>query len=513
MSSEFPYEEEGEVPPRPMLPYGSFLRWRSPKTAYLEGKAFEGGDPDFDPVPSVTLVTKTVFCPVLAIHELLHGLSSPLCDADAEDMGGVYRFGEVYHDVIRRLKEEMRGGWNLSPQEMVERMKELAGREGKGMWSRMEYYASSWVENRKKEGNVIAGENTLFEVHVAGEVEFLDYMGKVKKAPLMGRIDELDLDRGVLVERTVRSGEEEPPTMKDYQAWLLLKLLKSIDPKDVPEGWRRDFSKFSAVVETPHRTYEVREKPEWEEKTVEALSIIQNLSQKEEWVSTAIRVYREGYRKCREEGKSRRCGMGECLAGGRMYPKCRASMRAKLNRYCRAFLNETAWRKWLADWRLLRCTLDELEGVGVLFRGRVLKKGKGWVRIELSPEASKALRVGRGEVGCSLLWGTPRFGMKVWATLEKVEETTCTMRCKDIPNLEEISLLLEEETSILRLPPVFLNSMRQRELFKLGKWGLDKEEEARAHPVIQLEEACFGSKILRMGGEDEKEEKQGKKGE
>lgn len=64
----------------------------------------------------------------------------------------------------------------------------------------------------------------------------------------------------------------------------------------------------------------------------------------------------------------------------------------------------------------------------------------------------------------------------------------------------EKAMVLPSESSILKTSPWFLSRISQKELFKLERWGFEKDEKAKTHSVIQLLESVFGRKNIRREG-------------
>jgi hypothetical protein len=253
MSSGFPSE----------LPWAPIRRWRLPSERVLRGDIFEADEPPFDPFPTVTLVVKTAFCPLAMFHELFHGLSCPIVDEETEAIARSRRgIGKPFHLLTALIKYKVGEGELQATHPAI--LQEIK-RDGRSHGLRLqeirdlEYYTRPWVQNRLMEGDIAANRDTYFEIQVASRVRFRSSEATISTY-LLGKIDELDLQGNRIIERTAR-GEPtspKPPLYKDYQTWLLWKIISSLDLNDLPNPWRRDYSNMRLFVETPHAKYEVQ---------------------------------------------------------------------------------------------------------------------------------------------------------------------------------------------------------------------------------------------------------------
>jgi hypothetical protein len=453
-------------------------------------------------------MVKTAFCPLLAVHEMFHGLSSPLVDPEAETR--VYHAGELFHQLAAEVKVEV-GSGRLPPSVdaiMPEVLKAAAMRARQRTEIKdVEYYIRPWIASRLREGNLAAGTKTLFEVQVIGWVKF-SADSESLTAPVVGRIDELDLERNRLVERTTRGEKNSPnpPLLKDYQVWLLWKILTSLEPEDIPKPWRANYRNVELVVETPHNCYTVRkDNPEFEKLSIFVLSWIHDFAEPYRGPLAVADAYKVSIPPCRAHRKHRECGVNYCIWKRRTYPRSRPQFWEDY----RALFQEVMWRRDLTLYRLLCLQPAELVRLGVLCQGKIKSWERGRIILEMDASNLRVLRrIDPGETECRLLVGTPKFGVEVPASVEEQSGSTCRVAysAAKLPETD-YAFLLFPEALVLKSAPFFLNKLRQRHLYSLEKWGKDKKEEAEKDPTIQLLEATSAGVpgLLRSGGENEAE--------
>jgi len=96
-----------------------------------------------------------------------------------------------------------------------------------------------WVE-RKLENDelqsITSNNQIFFEISVANSHVPFPLESGVRNYPLRGRVDEIDLTQRRFIERTIRGGREDdaPPFLKDYQIWLLWKIICSLREENLP---------------------------------------------------------------------------------------------------------------------------------------------------------------------------------------------------------------------------------------------------------------------------------------
>jgi len=498
MSSGFPYRQ----------PYAPVARWRSPPKSILMEEKFEVDEPPFDPFPTVTLIVKTAFCPLAMLHELFYGTQGPIADDEVETgKPYLYGVGKFYHRFASLVKI-MVGEGKLPPRldSILAEGKRRAIDEafGKNALDSLEYYLRPWVQSRLSDGDLAASGSTYFEIQVANFTQFKDGRTSLV-APLVGRIDELDTERNRIIERTTREGEglDSAPTGKDYQVWLLWKILSSIPKKNLPEPWRRDYSNTQLLVETPHHVYEVdKNNDAFEETTIRALSLIHDVCDIQARPKTIAWIYENAFTECRRDAKDRICGISICRAKRRTFPKCRKSIHSQFKWYYRAYFQETIWKRDKLMYQLLLLSRDDLRTLGIVYDCRILEQKQGKLKVWMNSQTFDSIKqLEPDERRCMILVGTPHFGIFTHALLQPCGRSECEISYEwvKMPSTHEVSILFPE-ASIFRPAPVFLNTVRQRRLYSLERWGKDRAVEAQKDPTIQLLEAAFGGLHLEMGG-------------
>ncbi|GAI17474.1 unnamed protein product, partial [marine sediment metagenome] len=121
-----------------------------------------------------------------------------------------------------------------------------------------------WVRRKLQNGeleSISDDDQLIFELSV-GNARIPFHLEKGKRHyPLRGRVDEIDLTRKRLVERTIKGTplDTESPLLKDCQVWLLWKILCSLKREQLPLQWKSvDFQNFDLVVETPYKDFTIK---------------------------------------------------------------------------------------------------------------------------------------------------------------------------------------------------------------------------------------------------------------
>lgn len=227
-------------------------RWPLIRRETLLEEEYKADHPPFGPFPTVTNIVNAALCPFAAVHDFLYGID----DARLRPEG--WGSGLLFHEFIAHLKTSladglcMPGGEKRLYDDFVEKRYDAAREEG---W----IYVRYWLDRKRDELRKLNRDTrTYFEVYVANdsvEIEegYCHY-------PLRGEIDEVDTTNKRMMERTILGTDSgsSPPALKDFQLWLLWKLLCSLKRKDMPDVWRNeDFEDYELIVETPYRDFTV----------------------------------------------------------------------------------------------------------------------------------------------------------------------------------------------------------------------------------------------------------------
>lgn len=243
-------------------------RWRYPRNEVLKNQVFASGRPPFAPFPTVTNLVNANLCPVALYHDLIHGIENALVRGDVRT---VKRRGELFHNFVAYLKLSIKNGdFELrgdipsqvsSIQNMFFRFSQSQGfqiSESNDIWR---LYVRPWVERKLENGefqSITSNSQIFFEISVANSQVPFPLESGVRNYPLRGRVDEIDLTQRRIIERTIRGGREDdvPPFLKDYQIWLLWKIICSLREENLPNEWRGiRFEDFELVVETPYHDF------------------------------------------------------------------------------------------------------------------------------------------------------------------------------------------------------------------------------------------------------------------
>lgn len=492
-------------------------KWSYPQKDVLHDKVFPSGNPRFGPFPTVTNLLNAVFCPVAIWHDLLHGRDYALLGGP--DYYEVKRRGALFQGFIAYLKKSLMEGrcklshYNIPAQE--ERIKSLfhsfAKKYGYVFNAREDLwrsYAGPWVKRKlqKEELQRISPSDKgkiFFEISIANYYIPFSYQGGKKSYPLKGRIDEIDIERKCIIERTIKGSpsDDNPPTLKDYQIWLLWKLLCSLKRDQLPLQWNSiNFGEFELVVETPHKDFLVpRENSNYIENTHSAYAWIHDIS-----ISESQERGKEVYenRACTPVNPNQECGLlNTCYYRNYPYPQCRPEIKQTFKPWYQYLLWERIWKGDIFQYQLLGLLKEELIEKGLILEGRIVSFNNDRIELEISKDIGS---LGGYNEYTIIPFGTLFCGEHMKAKLSEVKANRLIMEFQNewMPLSRTAILLpniLESSSPLLQEPPAFLEEQKQRGLLKLQQSGAIKEKHAKDRSWIQLLEAIFGIKLLSRG--------------
>lgn len=480
-------------------------QWRAPEGEVLEGNVFPSGQPPFYPFPTVSDVITASFCPRAIFQRVLHGVNT---DISASRGGGLRTkgLGTRFHEFIAYLKTSIAEGDLTPPRSLAELMSlfRLFVRDWEGADNLWRFYLQDWG-NRKFEElrQIIPNARTYFETTAASLNVRFNYEGEEYEYPLEGIIDELDLDGERIIERTIRGrpGDDRPPAQEAYQAWLLWKILCSIDRNNRPEELRNvDFTVFNLIVETPFENFDVEtNNPDFERQSLDAYTWIPDITT--DWRAEA------------EARRSSACGFEpdfscpfsiDCYGRIWQYPEARPRMRRSFREFYRPLLWEIMWTRDLLEYQLLAFPSNILREMGILFSGRVASISRDGREVEIEAQRDDASYVSvfsrhEGVGRYTLIFGTPSLGQRVEASFSQSNEDRLIMRIagRGVPISQRTLILSGGSGAFFESKPWFLNRLAQYGLFRLQFVGRGRRETAMADSLVQLMESLFGQKALR----------------
>ncbi|MBT9168038.1 MAG: hypothetical protein DDT19_01383 [Syntrophomonadaceae bacterium] len=486
-------------------------RWRYPDTVTLSS-VFPSGRPPFAPFPTITNLVNANLCPGSIYHDLLHGIENAL-------MGQypLQRRGELFQKFIAHLKFSLRNralsitGSDIQTQQGRIRTlffgfaqsQGFSTNESNDLWRD---YVEPWVRRKLQSGeltNISPDGQFFFEISVANCCVPFPLNNGIRHYPLRGRVDEIDFTNGRIIERTIKgvSSENTPPLLKDYQVWLLARLLCSLQVNQLPSSWRGiRFQDFSLIVETPFRDFTVPfENPDYIMDTHYAYAWINDIS-----LSESPGIYREVFENavCSPENPHSLCQHPfiNCFPKIYPYPQCRPGVRQTFQPWYRLLLWEQEWKGHLWQYQLLMLTRQDLIDRGLILEARMVSSTGNQLEIEIIGRQASLLR---GYDYCTIIpYGSLYCGLRLNSRLIGVRGNNVIMEFEDSRNiLSQEVLLLPSEISppIMKEPPIFLDRQMQSAIFRLQHIGCENLNRAQQRSVIQLLEAIFGIRPLHRG--------------
>lgn len=495
-------------------------RWGYPYKEALSGNLFPSGKPPFAPFPTVTNLLNANFCPVAIYHDLLHGIDDALIPQYGEEK----QRGDLFHKFIAYIKLSLKNGkfklTDYGAQAQLRMIQDqflpFSQRHGYSLdasseiWTR---YIEPWVQRKlsKKELEGTSKEDQfIFELSVGNARTSFPLEGGIRHYPLRGRIDETDLTRKRIVERTIKGSpsDTEPPLLKGYQVWLLWKILCSLKKEELPPQWNSvNFKDFDLLVETPFEDFSIsHDNPDCVRDTHYAYAWINDIS-----TSESPGVFREVYENSRQgctpitpdpECKYSKPESRICFPHLYPYPHSRPEIKQIFKPWYRLLLWEQIWEGHLFQYQLLMLNRSELKEQGLITEGKIVSFTGSKIELEITNEEIGSVR---GYDRYTIIpFGTLFCGKKMNATLIGINGNRLIMDIEgERDTLSEDALLLPSQSDLappmMQEPPTYLKKQRQGALLRLQSSGVEKPESAQRSSQIQMLEAIFGTRPLRRG--------------
>ena len=480
--------------------------WPRPSRETLMGEVYRHGRPKFAQFPTVTDVVTTALCPVAAVHNILHGRGNALIERDT--FGGV---GNLFHNFVAHIKTRVAQGKVFTdPRNIRWEFDTFArGKNPKLIDECVRYHVEPWCLRKFAEITSIRRDaNIFFEVSVGHTyVPFTSAVGR-RTYPLMGRIDEVDIDNSRLIERTTMGlpGDTDPPKMKDYQLWLLWRTLCSVEKRKYLKTWQNiDFRKFDLVVETPYKSFTINNNnPAFERLTQSAYAWIHDITFGRMAIAEAY-----ANRACSTLTKLKECGLQSvCYRKnwGNPTGAARGAMKREFRELYAALTHELLWNQHLFRYQIFTLEKDELEELGLVSFGNVVSAKDNKIEIEFAPKEAEYVHVrqasGEGDIaGYYLVFGTFNIGLKTRGFITKLKDdnkVVFDIENKRIPEATAMLTHLDPEMAMYGTQPWFLTTNMQRDMYRLQKGTLG-DKRAKKDSVIQMLESIFGTKQLERG--------------
>jgi hypothetical protein len=490
-------------------------RWRYPNRDSLLGNVFPSGRPPFAPFPTVTNLLNANLCPVAIYHDLLHGIDNALIP----QYGKEKQRGDLFHKFIAHLKLSLKNGkFRLSGydiqsqsgmvQDLFLRFSQRQGFSTDESTDILGLYIEPWVIRKLQSGELEStseNDQIIFELSVGNAHVPFSLERGTRHYPVRGRIDEIDLKRNIIIERTIKGSpsDTEPSLLKGYQVWLLWKILCSLKREQLPIQWDSiNFQNFNLVVETPYKDFIIHpEDTDYVMDTHYAYAWINDIS-----ISESPGVFQEVFENqaCTPLTPHAECRHKflNCFSRNYPYPQSRPEIKQTFKPWYRLLLWEQIWEGHLFQYQLLMLGRRDLIKHGLISEAQIVSFTEKQMELEVGEE-----RVGsiRGYDRCTIIpYGTLFCGKRVNATLIGAEENHLIMELQsDETQFFKDAILLplppDSSPPILREPPTYLKEQMQEALLRLQHAGVIKPEKAQEKSIIQLLEAIFGRGSIRRG--------------
>jgi hypothetical protein len=491
--------------------------WRYPEKNCLNGNVFPSGRPKFGPFPNVTDLMNASLCPVAIYHDLLHGLDNALI----KPYGLENRTGDLYHGFINSLKTSLIKkdfrveGYEFQSQVgmirdqffIFARTKKFPEESIAEVYNK---FVDPWVKRNLEKNHLQSlspSARIFFEMTLGNAKIPFDLDQGVRNYPLHGRIDEIDLDQEKLIERTLKGkmDDEIPPLLKDYQVWLLWKILISLSKVQMPKHFQNiNFKNFDLVVETPYQEFIVqKDDKKFLEDTHSAYCWINDIS-----ISTNPRVNVEVYENqaCSPLTPQLDCAHPfiNCFTKNFPYPECRYGIKTEFKPWYRLLLWEKLWEGDLLQYQFFILSHEELLKQRLISEGKIQSIEKNKLTLKIADNNFSWL--GGFDEFIIIRYGTIFCGRREKAKLiemnKKEQKIVFELNSPDskfLSNAILFPVINEVAPPIIQEPPSYLKKNMQKGLLKMQKIGAQKLEKAKKRSAIQMMEGVFGKKLIRRG--------------
>jgi hypothetical protein len=488
-------------------------QWRIPRRSALERGIFPSGRPPFYPFPTVSDLLAAAYCPNAIFHRMLHGIDSDVFTEQNQGRNTGRGMGERFHEFIANLKTAIAEGEVSRPRSVSDLMHSFRNfaRGWTGFDDLWRFYLQPWATRKIQEIQQInANTRTFFETTATNLQVHFDLEGEHYEYPLLGNIDELDIDGQRIIERTTRGRPDDvtPPGFKAYQVWLLCRILSSIERSRRPEELREvDFGQFRLIVETPFNDFEVdKTNPEFERRSLDGYTWIHDLAL--DWRSEFDARANSA---CNNSETNWDCGFSfNCFGRVWPYPESRPRMRRSIREFFRPLLWDIMWTRDLLEYQLLVLNADSLRELGILFVGRVQQISRRTREVEVVASEDETGYVSvlsrhAGVAKYTIIFGTPFIGQRVEASFSRTDGGRLVMRVSErrVPISQNALILSGDSGAFFESKPWFLNRQTQSGLFRFQAIGRERQERAAADSLIQMLESLFGGRALRRNGNEQ----------
>ena len=314
------------------------LRWRRPRRNQLS--IFPQGPPPFDPFPEATTVSHGD-CPIKILFKYLESKRARGVSLATPILGG-----DLFHRAVALAKSIIwNSRCNISNANVVQQVLQVLHQTYQvesTILNNIGNRLRNYLTRKRWQINAQYGNEVLFECSIVNPYTEMTLTGETY--PIVGRIDEIDFDQRIIVERC---GVDPPPLYKQVQALIYHRALTSLLTKHrrmLPPQLRSMLrGNWRVIIETPLNDIPVNLA------NVQLEYIIwSGLHYVREIVHPSSRGWGVFFinRSCNPPVWNRNCEyFGLCIASLRrlQYPVARAYLRPRVLNMLRLLLYESIW--------------------------------------------------------------------------------------------------------------------------------------------------------------------------
>lgn len=497
------------------MSYGAIpVHWRVPSDEVLR-EAYERGLPPFDRFPTITELAKA-YCSRAVLNAVFWGRNAMA----PEDLAGPRGLGVYYHMLIGALRRALsaRGSFRLPPgplSAIKTRARHFAEDERRklsipeAVWTQLLGLYFTYIGRKVKELRGLSNQILLTEVDVINPKCRFVWEGHVRHYPLRGRLDEVNLTTGTIIERTTEEDDmiidpRFPTSYKVLQAWLGACALRSLPPDLRPLGWEKVWNDKAPVkIETPTQDIELQTDSNWINRALYGYLWIKSLSRQQPGIMLHLRT--GGY--CNESRVFPGCPHYrlDCIRAVPPYPQSRPQFFRRSCMWASRLLWSEVWTDDLWYWRLTRLPKQDLIERGMFVPSVVMNVRDDYLTVQPMQrlEAQPFIVGDAVDVVSGTTWAA---ASRLRAEVLRVEDDGARLvlrlqeRNRTTELTEQVGLSTGAPAALSGQPLGWLFRLQRSALRRCHFLGARSRTQAEATYTVRVIDALFGLQPIKTGG-------------
>lgn len=481
--------------------------WRPPSDRLLRDEVYPHGPAPFYPFPAGRLLAKG-YCPwalyldVMWGRNLLTNLES-ITEAQGE--------GAHYHNIVGRFRRKISSGEvAIPPYATTSRIESEARKFLRGyrqdhslndvLYDKLLGHFLTYVGNNLDELSHLSGEELIIEVDVVNPRCNFRFEGRERTYPIRARLDEVNLTRRVIVERTIERSKHnplQPAPQKLAQAWLNGYALQMLPPEARPQAWASLWKgpPMQAILETPDASIPLDlRNPTYQESAMEAYYWIREIYRSGAGIIETV----NNERACSPQNPNEDCphwtyrdyGCGRRFP---LYPRSRFESKRTFRQLARSLLYDQVWQEDLLFYQLSLLPKSELLQRQLMYEANIVSTTQDSVTVELDQAPGRNL----GPYLMVIPAGNFFMGPRLNCYVADVSNTRLTLRLRGgqqgkLTHEGTLLIYAGSEADLYEEKPGWLKQQERSNLLRCLYIGTDDAQKAEERGLIEVMRGSFG---------------------